>query len=151
VKTQLNEALKIAIRLISQRDRTEEEIKKCLEKKGISEKDITETIQYLKQKGFIDDRKFVHKAEKIAEDRFLGKIGLQNYLMRKGIHKELIDTLPDIDETNIALRLIERKKYLIKDASVEKKKAKIAGFLLRRGFSWDTVNKCLKSFEKGGS
>jgi len=151
VKTQLNEALKIAIRLISQRDRTEEEIKKRLEKKGISEKDITETIQYLKQKGFIDDRKFVHKAEKIAEDRFLGKIGLQNYLMRKGIHKELIDTLPDIDETNIALRLIERKKYLIKDASVEKKKAKIAGFLLRRGFSWDTVNKCLKSFEKGGS
>ncbi|ACI20553.1 MULTISPECIES: regulatory protein RecX [Thermodesulfovibrio] len=144
MKTKQNKALTVALRLITKRDRTEAELQDRLQKKGFSEKDITETIQYLKQKGFIDDSKFIEKAEKIAEDRFLGTMGLKNYLMRKGIDKNLIQHIPEIDEFSIAQKLIQRKKHFLRDIQPDKKKAKIAGFLLRRGFSWDTVNKCLK-------
>lgn len=140
----MNEALKVALRLLSKRDRTEAELKEKLRKKGFSEKIIDETVTYLKQKGFIDDSKFILRAIQIAEDKFFGKMGLKNYLMRKGIDKELLQSLPELDELSIARKLLERKKHLIKDTLNEKKKAKIAGFLLRRGFSWDTVNRCLK-------
>jgi regulatory protein len=148
VKTKQNEALKYALRLIAKRDTTESEMRDRLQKKGFSEKDINETIQYLKQKGFIDDSKFIKSAEKIAEDKFLGEMGLRNYLSRKGIDRELLINLPQLDEFSIAKRLLERKKHFLKDSAPDKKKAKIAGFLLRRGFSWDTVNKCLKEVLK---
>lgn len=140
----MNEALKVALRLLSKRDRTEAELKEKLKRKGFSEKIIDDTVTYLKKKGFIDDSKFIQRAKEIAEDRFLGKMGLKNYLIRRGIDKELLYSLPEVDEFSIAEKLLERKKHLIKDIPAEKKKAKIAGFLLRRGFSWDTVNKFLK-------
>lgn len=143
MKTKQNEALRTAIRLLSLRDRTEVELLEKLQRKGFDEKDISKAIEYLKQKGFIDDSKFIQKAEKIAEDRFLGQMGLKNYLIRKGISKDKIENLSQIDELSIAIRLLQRKKHLLKDISQEKKKARIARLLLRRGFSWDTVNQCL--------
>lgn len=143
MKIKQNETLKTALRFLSLRDRTEAELLEKLKRKGFDEKDIFKTIEYLKQKGFIDDFKFIQKAEKIAEERFLGKIGLKNYLIRKGIEKEKLETLPDIEEFQIAQKLIQRKKHLLKDISSDKKKSKIVRFLLRRGFSWDTVNKCI--------
>ncbi len=143
MKKQQNEILKLALKLLSIRDRTEAELKEKLQRKGFEEKDIVETIEYLKQKGFIDDSKFIQRADKIAEDRFLGELGVRNYFLRKGIEKEKLERLPEIDEISIAKKLLKRKKHLLSNISSDKKKAKIAGFLLRRGFSWDTVKKCL--------
>lgn len=143
MKKQQNEILKLALKLLSIRDRTEAELKEKLQRKGFEEKDIVETIEYLKQRGFIDDSKFIQRADKIAEDRFLGELGVRNYFLRKGIEKEKLERLPEIDEISIAKKLLKRKKHLLTDISSDKKKAKIAGFLLRRGFSWDTVKKCL--------
>ncbi|GAB6183374.1 regulatory protein RecX [Thermodesulfovibrio hydrogeniphilus] len=138
-----NDALKIALRLLSLRDRTEAELREKLQRKGFGEKDIKDTIEYLKQKGFVDDEKFIQRAEKIAEDRLLGEMGLRIYFIRKGIDKEKLEKLPNIDEFSIAKRLLQRKHHLFKDVTPDKKRAKITGFLLRRGFSWDTINKCL--------
>ena len=144
MKKNRNEALQYALRLIAKRDRTEAELIDKLKRKGFSETDIQETVFYLKQEGLLDDTKFIEKAEKIAQDRFLGNMGIKNYLARKGIDKELLENVPEVDEFLIAQKLIQRKIHLIKNDSSDKKKAKIAGYLLRRGFSWDTVNKCLK-------
>lgn len=139
-----NEALKYALRLITRTDRTEAQLRQKLAVRGFSEEEIEDAVAYLKENGFIDDAKFIEKAEKIAEDRFLGNMGLKDYFARKGIDKELLDRLPQVDEFSIAQKLIRKKAHLLRDVSQEKKKAKIAGFLLRRGFSWDTINKCLK-------
>lgn len=143
MKKQNSETLKYALMLITKKDRTEAELRNRLHRKGFSDTEIDEVVKYLKQNGFIDDTKFIQKAEKLAEDRFLGTMGLKNYLVRKGIDKELIESIPQIDELAIAKKLIQRKLHLIKNDSFNKKKAKIAGYLLRRGFSWETVNKCI--------
>ncbi len=143
MKKQHYESLKAALKLLSIRDRTEAELEEKLRKKGFKEKDILETLEYLKKKGFLDDFKFIQRANIIAEERFLGKMGLQNYLMRKGIERDKLENLPEIDELSIAKKLLERKKNFLIDLPFDKRKVKIAGFLLRRGFSWDTVKKCL--------
>lgn len=146
MKKKQSDSLKTAIKLLSIKDRTEVELREKLLKKGFKEQDIKNTIEYLKQKGFIDDNKFIREASKIAEEKLLGEMGVKNYLLRKGISGELIDSLPKLDEFTIAQRLIKRKEHLLKEYSDEKRKQKIAGFLLRRGFSWDTVNRCIKSY-----
>lgn len=143
MKKQNNEALKYALRLITKKDRTEAELRDRLHRKGFSQMDIDEAVAYLKKNGFIDDSRFIQKAEKIAQDRFLGNMGLKNYFAKKGIDKELLDSIPEIEEFSLAQKLIQRKIHLINHDTSEKKKVKIAGYLLRRGFSWDTVNKCL--------
>lgn len=143
MKRKQNEALTVALKLITKKDRTEAELRERLQRKGFPEKDINEAIQYLRQKGFIDDSKFIQKAKEIAEKKFLGVMGLKDYLMKRGIDKELIQQIPEIDEFSIAQKLIEKKKPFLRDIQSDKKKVKIAGFLLRRGFSWDTINKCL--------
>lgn len=143
MKNQQNEVLKVAFKLLSIRDRTEAELKEKLQIKGFEENDIFEAIEYLKQRGFIDDSKFIQRADRIAENRFLGELGLRNYFLRKGIEKEKLEHLPEIDEISIAKKLIRRKKHLLSDISSDKRKAKIVNLLLRRGFSWETVKKCL--------
>lgn len=148
MKRPQNEAFRFALKLISIKDRTESEIRNRLEKKGFSEAVIFETIEKLKEKGFIDDKKFIKKAEKIAEDRFIGETGLKYYLTKRGINKELLNELPQIDEILIAQRLLDRKEHFLKDIPEDKKKAKIVGFLLRRGFSWDTVNNFINKKDK---
>ncbi|PMP72437.1 MAG: hypothetical protein C0186_01200 [Thermodesulfovibrio aggregans] len=143
MKNRNNEVLKCALRLITKKDRTEAELRDRLYRKGFSQMDIDDAVAYLKQNGFIDDSRFIQKAEKIAQDRFLGNMGLKNYFTRRGIDKELLDSIPEIDEFSLAQKLIQRKIHLIKNDPEDKKMAKIAGFLLRRGFSWDTINKFL--------
>lgn len=143
-------ALNFALKLISKRDRTEAELRDRLIKKGFSEEELEYTLNYLKERGFIDDRKFIKNADKIAEDRLLGKSGIEYYFLKKGLKKELLEEIGEIDEYSIAMRLLRKKSYLFDEEPFEKKKAKIAGLLLRRGFSWDTINKCLKSVTGGG-
>lgn len=143
------EAVSFALRLLSRKDRTEAELKERLIKKGFPEEEIKDALNYLKERGFIDDKRFIKDVEKIAEDRFLGKKGVEYYLLRKGLKKELLEEIKDIDEYNIAMRLLKKKSFLYEKESTEKKKAKVAGLLLRRGFSWDTIDKCLKSIMGG--
>ncbi|WP_297212461.1 MULTISPECIES: regulatory protein RecX [Thermodesulfovibrio] len=148
VKKRENEILKTALKLLSLKDRTEAELREKLKSKGYIEREINGALEYLKQKGLLDDSKFIEKADRIAEDRFLGKMGIKHYLMKRGIEKDKLESLPPINEILIARKLIQRKRHLLRDLPGDKKKAKIAGFLLRRGFSWETVNECVnKNFD----
>lgn len=141
---------KFALRLISMRDITELELRSKLERKGFSEDEIEKVIEKLRERGFIDDSKFIKKAERIAEDKMIGQFGLRQYLIRRGINKELVDEIPQLDETSIAIKLIDKKSHFLKDIPEDKKRAKIAGFLIRRGFSWDTINKVInQTYLKG--
>lgn len=141
---------KFALRLISIRDITELELRSKLERKGFSEGEIEKVIEKLRERGFIDDSKFIKKAERIAEDKMIGQFGLRQYLIRRGINKELVDQIPQLDETSIAIKLIDKKSHFLKDIPEDKKRAKIAGFLMRRGFSWDTINKVInQTYSKG--
>lgn len=143
MKRTQTDPFRFALRLISIRDITELELRSKLERKGFSETEIEKVIEKLREKGFIDDSRFIKKAERIAEDRMIGQFGLRQYLIRRGVDKELVEEIPKLDETSIAVKLINKKSHFLKDIPEEKKKAKIAGFLMRRGFSWDTINKVI--------
>lgn len=143
-------ALKYAFRLLGYRDRSEKEMYEKLARKGFSENIAEEAVTYLKDKGFIDDRRFAEILKKDAVERKrLGKRGTRHYLINKGIADDIINAVlgNDDDYLDAAKSFIEKKMRNMKNIDEDALKRRLWGMLARRGFSYDTINKVLKSFD----
>lgn len=146
----IQNALRHAFRLLGYRDRSEKEMYEKLARKGFSENIAEEAVTYLKDKGFIDDRRFAEILKKDAVERKrLGKRGTRHYLINKGIADDIVDDVlgNDDDYLDAAKSLVERKLRNVKDYDEETIKRRLWGMLSRRGFSYDTINKVLKSYD----
>lgn len=143
--------LRYAYRLLSYRDRSEKELRGHFQKKGFSENDIEYAISCLKEKGFINDRSLALSLKKSAENiKLLGTMGTRWFLQRRGITENIIDDIVkenDSEEIERAYKLVERKMRTIQKLSAEAVKKKLWRFLMRKGYSFDTIRKALKSFK----
>lgn len=142
-------ALKHAFRLLGYRDRSEKEMCEKLLQKGFSEKVALEAVDYLKDKGFIDDRRFAEILRKNAVERkHLGKRGTRSYLMNKGIAVDIAEDIlgDDEDYLDAAKSFVEKKLRNMKVYDGETMKGRLWGMLSRRGFSYDTIDKVLKLY-----
>lgn len=146
----------LTLRYLSYRPRSEKEIKDYLKEKSSSakategqERLIESIIEKLKDYKFIDDRAF---AKFWLEQRTKFKrrpIRVIEYeLNQKGINKNLIEEVlsefdtKDLDLEN-AKKLAEKKLDFYRNLDSKKRREKVMGFLLRRGFNYDIVKKIL--------
>ena len=145
------DAIRYAYRLLSYRDRSEKELTNKLKWKGFSEEIIQQTINHLSEKGFINDTALALSLRRIAEDaRLLGNRGVRIFLLRRGIPEELIRdvfTGDDSDEAIRADKAVSKKLKAIENYSDEEIKKKMWRFLVRKGYSFDTINKILRQFK----
>lgn len=145
------DAIRYAYRLLSYRDRSEKELTDKLKWKGFSEETIQQAINHLSEKGFINDTALAVSLRRIAEDaRLLGNRGVRIFLHRRGISEELIKevfTDNDPDEIIRAEKVVSKKLKAIENYSDEEIKKKIWRFLIRKGYSFDTINKILRQFK----
>ena len=157
----------LSLRFLSYRPRSEKEILDYLTKKVKNQKSkgkiesqnekiiddslIDRIIIKLKEYRFIDDVMF---ARFWVEQRTKFKrkpIRVIEYeLKQKGIDREIIDEVlsrfdenKEIDLEN-AKKLAERKLDFYRNLLPEKRHEKVKNYLLRKGFSYDTVKKILK-------
>lgn len=143
-------ALRHAFRLLGYKDRSENEMYERLIKKGFSGKVAEEVVAYLRDRGFIDDRRFAETLKKNAVDKkYLGKRGTRNYLMSKGIPSVIADEIlgSEDDYLDAAKMLVEKKIRNMKNIDEDAIKRRLWGMLLRKGFSVDTVKKVVKSLD----
>lgn len=137
-----------AFRLLAFRPRTEKEIIVKLKQKGFAEETITQVIELLREYNYINDIEFAGIwVKNRCRLKPMGKQRLRQELYKKGVNKEVIETelqqlTPEI-EYDMAKRIAEGK--LLK-GSIEPQK--LYSFLLRRGFSPETVKKII--LELGG-
>ncbi|MDI6744475.1 MAG: regulatory protein RecX [Thermodesulfovibrionales bacterium] len=145
------DAIRYAYRLLTYRDRSEKELADKLKLKGFSEEIIQQTIRHLSEKGFINDAALALSLRRIAEDaRLLGNRGVRIFLHRRGISGKLIRDIftdDDPDEIIRAEKVVSRKLKTIENYSDEEIKKKIWRFLVRKGYSFDTINKILRQFK----
>ena len=145
------DAIRYAYRLLSYRDRSEKELTDKLKWKGFSEEIIQQTIKHLSEKGFVNDAALALSLRRIAEDaRLLGDRGVRIFLLRRGISEELIKdvfTDDDSDETIRANKIVSKKLKAIENYSDEEIKKKMWRFLVRKGYSFNTINKMLRQFK----
>ena len=138
-----------ALMLLSYRQRTAREMKQRLRKKGFDEALVSRVIGRLEEIGYIDDRQFALdwiKAHSGAKCR--SSWVLKNELRQKGIDPVLADEIVDENYSEEkafrdACDLAEKKINRISDKNKDKVKNRIQNMFLRRGFSYDFIQRVL--------
>ena len=138
-----------AIKIIERSYKTEKEIRDNLKQKGYEEKQINNSIDFLKEYNFINDNTY---AKAFIKDKLSSK-GSQKIkydLMKKGIAKDIIEeNLIKVDkneEKEVALN-VGRKKYESirrKESDNYKVSGKLYRFLISRGYAYDIVKDVVK-------
>lgn len=143
------QARALAYRYLSHRDRSARETADYLGKKGFEEAVVQETLHYLKEANYLDDRRFAeHWARTRAENRQFGRFRLRQELIGKGLPQDLIEETLDslfqtVKEIDLARAVVEKKLPSMQDLEPNKKKSRLIGLLQRKGFSSDIIYKVL--------
>src|SRR5436190_6069004 len=125
-----------ALRLLSSRARSENEMRTRLAMRGIAPDAIDEELERLRRSGLLDDAKF---AAAWVEDRKRvaprGRRMLRYELLGRGIEVASVDAVTDgIDDLATATELARAKARNGHHGDYESFVAKVGGFLRRRGF-----------------
>ncbi|MCD6472009.1 regulatory protein RecX [Candidatus Aerophobetes bacterium] len=147
-KEKVNKARMFALKLLSYRERSKWEIKKRMEIKGYQKEIIEDTLNYLKKRNLINDKRF---ARMWIEDRIRSGYGRRRIyyeLSEKGVDKEIVGDLikklyPEVNEINIALHLLAKNKRFLKEEK-NLRIRKISAFLERRGFPFNVINEVIE-------
>jgi len=141
-------ANQIALRFLSYRARSTQEIRDRLREKGVASPEAEKTVAYLMSCGYINDRSL---AQDLARSLFANKgwgFGrIAATLRSRGVPPDLVDeTLSSLKQTHSeaeAASAIIKRRFLHFDCRTAppKEKKRVADFLQRRGFSWDTISR----------
>ena len=140
-------ALEDAYRLLSFRARSEQERTDRLQRKGYEEDAIAEALGSLRAHGYVDDAQFAGAWVR-SRGQSRGKRALAFELKQKGVAGEvtaqaLAEEMP-ADAERESARSAAIKKIGARPADTSREaKAKLAAFLQRRGFGWDTIRPVL--------
>lgn len=132
------EAERLALRLLSNRDHSQEELVQKLKARGFSEKDIGGTIQRLEAWGYLSDSRYaLDLAARWAKKNLLSNANIAQRLAQRGIGQDLIREA--ILEAEEALPTPERIQRIIEKQQTrylrnKNYKSQMKQFLLRRGF-----------------
>lgn len=141
------EARERALRYLAAAPRTIHEVRRHLERRKYDADTIARVLDTLTDAGLLDDRAFALAwVESRSRSRLLGRVRLEAELRQRGVAKELIEealsTLPEEDDHEHALTLA-RTFIGSQDAGDPAVRRRLAGYLLRRGHLWDTIEKVL--------
>jgi regulatory protein len=139
-----------AFLLLKFRLRSEDELKVRLKQKGFSEELAAGTVSFLKDKEFIDDRVFAKAWVSSRLKRPLGLRKIKQELAQKGIAKEIISEAlaqanEQYSESQIVSQLAQQRFSKLKAIEPLKARARVYGYLMRRGFSPDIVSEVIRT------
>jgi regulatory protein len=144
-----------AIKSLGRRMRTVAELKRLMRNKVESveqgEATIDRVIARLKEQRYLNDTGYATSYAKLRqENQSFGKRRVQQDLVQKGVHAEVIaKTLDaayeDVNEEELARRHLERKR--IRKPANEKEAARVMRMLVRAGFSTGVIFRILKKWD----
>ncbi len=142
-------AREYAFLLLKFRLRSENELASRLRQKKFPEEIIRDTISFLKDKRFIDDRVFAKGWVASRLKRPFGLRRIRQELVQKGLGKEIIEETftqakEGYSEDSIARQLAEQRFSRLKNIEPLKAKARVYAYLIRRGFSPDISSEIVK-------
>jgi regulatory protein len=151
-------ARRVALRFLATRPRTEKEIRSKLESKEFGEEEIRKTLADLAAAHLVDDLEFTRAFLRDARAlRPAGAIQIKRKLLLLGVARETIEQvvredLPPETEAEAARALAEkflrRSRGSERPEPPEKRRARLAAFLGRKGYSWDIIQRILKDLTR---
>jgi regulatory protein len=136
-------------RLLKIRPRSEEEIKAKLRQKKFAQDIIKETLDHYRTLKLLDDRSFARSWIVSRLNRPFGTQRIRYELIQKGvdpliIKEELDKALIDHSEEEIVFALAQLRIAQYRRLEPLKARSRLTGFLSRRGFSPQAIQKAIK-------
>jgi regulatory protein len=151
------DALKLALRRLVARDRTEREIRDYLAAKGFTQIVIDEIIARLRSWGYLNDHRVgLAWARDRFEQAYWGPGRVRLDLLRRGLTEEdarrvTQDAMEHSTEEELAARAARRYIRTHPSADGSGAAQRLAGYLARRGYSADVVSRIVSSIRRGSS
>jgi len=142
---EFSNAKKYVYNILARRMYSSSEIQKKLKEQGYTDEIINDVISMMERYGYVDDKTFAEEwVQSRTQNKPKGKIVIRRELKGKGIEEDTIDEVLDqvIDEskqTDLLLDMARRKARSYKNDDLISAKRKLQGYLIRRGFDFETV------------
>lgn len=134
-----------AYRLLAVRARSEKELRDRLARAGFVEAIISAAIDDCKQKRYLDDAIFARQfIQSRLRNRPMGRERLKVELRQKGVDEATIaaaleESVTAQDLLALAEQLAEKQRKRLANVPPPKARQRLADFLRRRGFDWETI------------
>ncbi len=150
---QFEKAKNYAFLLLKYRPRSEREMIARLKRKNFEEKTIFKAISFLKEKKFLDDNYFTSAWINSRLKKPYGFRRIKQELTFKGIDQETIDKQAEscaagYREEEVVKELAEKAFIKVKSVEPAKARARVYAYLMRRGFSPETIISVINSFPR---
>ncbi|MGB9867223.1 MAG: regulatory protein RecX [Bacillota bacterium] len=138
-----------ALRALSYRQLTGEELRQRLLRRGHPEAAVEECLTRLREIGYLDERQFARDfVESRSRVRPVGRRKLVAELESKGIPREVVQeevdrALPEEREQELAIKLAMKKAVGCKEPDRGKLCRRVYRFLVQRGFSGELAVRAL--------
>jgi regulatory protein len=138
-----------ALRLLSYRLRSKEELKDRLKRKNFPEPVIDEVLKNLEEKNLLDEDVLAQSLVRhFLYFRLKGKRKIIHELQKKRLSQEtirkVITELKEAQEKEVALKLLDKKRHLYRHLEPQERTKKLTELLLRSGFSLNIIKEVLK-------
>jgi len=150
----IRKALEYSYSLLRNKDMTENEIVSLLGKKNYDSETIELVIKKLKEKNLINDEEFVKNYISKGLEKGKGTSRIVLELEDKGIERTMVEKiLKDMNiteetEYSFAEKLFKKKIIRYNRLSADEVYRRLGGFLSRRGYSSETIEKLFEDFRK---
>lgn len=143
------------IRLLGRRDHARGELQKKGLAKGFPDTIMDEVLNELSDKNYLNEEVFAEKfiSDKLSFSKW-GPQKIRSELIKKGVQNQTIDKLlkeqtGDLELSRICVDLVvKRKARYLRENDPLKRRQKIIGWLLQKGFQQDTIHKAMTEIEK---
>jgi regulatory protein len=141
-KDEIEVGLQKALRFLSYRPRSVNEVRLNLKKHHIDEVNIETIIERLQQNKLVNDAEFAQLwVENRSEFRPRGRRALQMELRQKGLADSEIDqAVSGLDEESLAYRAGRKQARKYKELEWKEFRTKMSAFLARRGFDYAIIS-----------
>lgn len=145
----VQKAIKYCALLLKSRPRSEKELTDRLREKLFDDKNISQTLDFLKKNALVNDQLF---AQEWIESRIKKSIGIKKIiteLKSKGINEQIIENQfqkieAGYSEDKIVTVTAKERLNKLKNLDLPKAKARVYGYLSRRGFSQEIITDVLE-------
>lgn len=139
----------VAHRYLAHKPRTEQEVRRRLDRADVPPNVAEDLIYELREQGYVDDEAYAREFASQRNERDYGPYRVEKDLRSRGVAQETIDAaiaeVFDRSELRETVRELARTRWsrYQRDEDVRRRKKKVHDYLVRRGFPFDLIREAL--------
>jgi len=139
-------AKSVAVKLLSRREHSAQEIREKLRQREFDSAEIEQTIEELKAGGWLSDERFAEAYIRMRQLKGFGPVRIAMELKERGVDELIVEAQLDTNDASW-MQVLEQqyqKKYRNTAIDDYNEKAKRIRFLQYRGFTLDAIYQVVK-------